>query len=284
MKILKLIFFLALTSFNSDTGPVLTIDKELHNYGIIEYGSNGVCQFTIRNTGSKILVISDIKTSCGCTIVNTKQRNIKPGDSTVLNVRYDTKRPGAINKKILIHSNDLESPQKEIFIKGYVETINYKKNILVGDSQTPFIDKWSHNATLLNKVGSESSLWKGGIGLNWLKLAITNYKQDTLIESVTFCIGTNGKFSSKDDIIGLVNITKERFPKAYLYVIQGSWGWGGNVNVTKPVVDSYYKRFSQLGVVVIEPPIGKCEPHNVNLPQYKEIANNLDSLISKQNK
>ena len=153
-----------------------------------------------------------------------------------------------------------------------------KHNILIGDSQTPFIAKWSTNSTLLNKVGSESSLWKGGIGLNWLKLAVTNYKLDTLIQSVTFCIGTNGRFSSKDDIIGLVNITKERFPKAYLYVIQGSWGWGGNVNVTRTVVDSYYKRFNQLGVEVIEPPIGKCEPHNVNLPQYKEMAKNLDSL------
>jgi len=157
-----------------------------------------------------------------------------------------------------------------------------KHNILIGDSQTPFIAKWSTNATLLNKVGSESSLWKGGIGLNWLKLAVTNYKLDTLIQSVTFCIGTNGRFSSKDDIIGLVDITKKRFPNAYLYVVQGSWGWGGNVNVTKSVVDAYYKRFNVLGVVVIEPPIGKCEPHNVNLPQYKEIAKNLDSLISKQ--
>ena len=161
-------------------------------------------------------------------------------------------------------------------------TLIFKNNILIGDSQTPFIAKWSHNATLLNKVGSESSLWKGGMGLNWLKMAITNYKLDTLIQSVTFCIGTNGRFSSKDDIIGLVNITKERFPNAYLYVVQGSWGWGGNVNVTKSVVDAYYKGFNQLGVIVIEPPIGKCEPHNVNLPQYKEIAKNLDSLISKQ--
>ena len=161
-------------------------------------------------------------------------------------------------------------------------TLIFKNNILIGDSQTPFISKWSTKATLLNKVGSESSLWKGGQGLNWLKLAVTNYKLDTLIQSVTFCIGTNGRFSSKDDIIGLVNITKERFPKAYLYVIQGSWGWGGNVNVTNEVVDAYYKRFNGLGVEVIEPPIGKCEPHNVNLPQYKEIAKNLDSLISKQ--
>ena len=184
-----------------------------------------------------------------------------------------------------ISNESLNVPQYKLHIIS-TTTQKYilvsKHNILIGDSQTPFIAKWSTNATLLNKVGSESSLWKGGQGLNWLKLAVTNYKLDTLIGSVTFCIGTNGRFSSKDDISGLVSITKERFPKAYLYVIQGSWGWGGNVNVTRTVVDSYYKRFNQLGVEVIEPPIGKCEPHNVNLPQYKEMAKNLDSLISEQ--
>lgn len=186
---------------------------------------------------------------------------------------------------VFISNESLNQSQKHFSVKApkkdkYV--LVFKNNILIGDSQTPFIAKWSTNTTLLNKVGSESSLWKGGMGLNWLKSAVTNYKLDTLIQSVTFCIGTNGRFSSKDDIIGLVNITKERFPNAYLYVVQGSWGWGGNVNVTKSVVDSYYNRFNQLGVVVIEPPIGKCEPHNANLPQYKQIANNLDSLISTQ--
>ena len=187
---------------------------------------------------------------------------------------------------VFISNENLNQTQQSFLVENSKKESHYtlvlKKNILIGDSQTPFIDEWSYNATLLNKIGSESSLWKGGIGLNWLKLAVTNYKLDTLIQSVTFCIGTNGRFSSKDDILGLVDITKKRFPNAYLYVVQGSWGWGGNVNVTKSVVDSYYTRFNELGVEVIEPPIGKCEPHNVNLPQYKEIARNLDSLISNQ--
>jgi hypothetical protein len=187
---------------------------------------------------------------------------------------------------VFISNENLNQTQQSFLVENSKKESHYtlvlKKNILIGDSQTPFIAKWSTKATLLNKVGSESSLWKGGMGLSWLKLAITNYNLDTTIQSVTFCIGTNGRFGSKDDIIGLVDITKKKFPNAYLYVIQGSWGWGGNVNVTKSVVDTYYNRFKELDVVVIEPPIGKCEPHNVNLPQYKQIAKNLDSLISKQ--
>ena len=156
-----------------------------------------------------------------------------------------------------------------------------KKNILTGDSQTPFVAKWSTKSCLLNKKGSETALWKGGMGLNWLKKSISNYPKDSTIQSVTFCIGTNGRFSLSDDIKGLVEITKEKFPNAKLFVIKGSWGWGGNINVVESTVNIYYSKFSELGVVVVNPPIGKCsEPHNPNLPQYKEIAKNLDSLLS----
>ena len=119
------------------------------------------------------------------------------------------------------------------------------------------------------------------MGLNWLKKSISNYPKDSTIQSVTFCIGTNGRFSLSDDIKGLVEITKEKFPNAKLFVIKGSWGWGGNINVVESTVNIYYSKFSELGVVVVNPPIGKCsEPHNPNLPQYKEIAKNLDSLLS----
>ena len=156
-----------------------------------------------------------------------------------------------------------------------------KKNILTGDSQTPFVAKWSTKSCLLNKKESETALWKGGMGLNWLKTSISNYPKDSTIQSVTFCIGTNGRFSLSDDIKGLVEITKEKFPNAKLFVIKGSWGWGGNINVVESTVNIYYSKFSELGVVVVNPPIGKCsEPHNPNLPQYKEIAKNLDSLLN----
>jgi hypothetical protein len=156
-----------------------------------------------------------------------------------------------------------------------------KKNILTGDSQTPFVAKWSTKSCLLNKKGSESALWKGGMGLNWLKTSISNYPKDSTMQSVAFCIVTNGRFSLRDDIKGLVEITKEKFPNAKLFVIKGSWGWGGNINVVESTVNIYYSKFSELGVVVVNPPIGKCsEPHNPNLPQYKEIAKNLDSLLN----
>ena len=43
-------------------------------------------------------------------------------------------------------------------------------------------------------------------------------------------------------------------------------------------VKAYYKIFEENGVKVIDPPIGKIEPHG-NKPIYKEIGKKLDSLV-----
>ena len=43
-------------------------------------------------------------------------------------------------------------------------------------------------------------------------------------------------------------------------------------------VRKYYNKFKDLGVTVIEPPIGKIEPHG-NKPVYKTIGLSLDSKV-----
>jgi predicted fused transcriptional regulator/phosphomethylpyrimidine kinase len=44
-----------------------------------------------------------------------------PGATSVINVRYDTKRIGPINKSVTITSNAANEPTKVIRIKGKVE-------------------------------------------------------------------------------------------------------------------------------------------------------------------
>ena len=159
------------------------------------------------------------------------------------------------------------------------DTCQVHKNILIGDSQTPFVDWGSENFELISKVGSKKSLWLGGQSLSWLLTALKEYKVDVCVSNVGICIGTNGGFNKKrDDISGLISEIKNKFPNANLYVIQGSWGWGGVSNKTETQVRNYYKVFDSLGVKVVEPPIGKIEPHG-RKPIYKIIGQNLDSLI-----
>ena len=153
-----------------------------------------------------------------------------------------------------------------------------QKNIIIGDSQSPFVDWGSANFNLISTVGGQSSLWLGGKTLGWLLEAVKVYPGDSTVTNLAICIGTNGGFNKNDKVSELVNECKVKFPNSKLYVIQGSWGWGGVSNKTETQVRDYYKKFAELGVVVVDPPIGKIEPHG-RKPIYKTIGTNLDSLV-----
>lgn len=102
-------------------GPQITVDKETHDYGTIEQGANGVCEFTITNTGSEPLIISLCKGSCGCTVPTCPKEPIPPGGTAVIKVKYDTNRVGPINKSVSITSNASNEPNKRIYIKGNIK-------------------------------------------------------------------------------------------------------------------------------------------------------------------
>jgi len=103
------------------SGPMLTLDKEVHDYGSIPQGANGTCEFTVTNTGDAPLILTSCKGSCGCTVPKCETEPIKPGQKTTITVKYDTKRVGPINKSVTISSNATNTPEKIVRIKGTVE-------------------------------------------------------------------------------------------------------------------------------------------------------------------
>jgi len=155
-------------------------------------------------------------------------------------------------------------------------------SIIIGDSCTPIIFKRSKTLTMLGNTGSEKSLWKSGMGVKWLKDAVSKYQVTPSVKDVVINIGTNGAFNPKDDIKGLMTELRRVFPQAKFCVIQGSWGWGYNVSVTEDKVKKYYDIFRSEGVTVIEPPIGKVKDPHTNLPVYDVIAKAIDGWITNQ--
>jgi hypothetical protein len=116
---------MAVMSFNKaaaqiESGPKIDFTKETHDYGTIKYGADGSCSFEFKNTGNAPLIISNAKGSCGCTVPEWPKEPIAPGAKASIKVKYDTKRPGAINKSVTITSNAVNEPTKVIRIKGNV--------------------------------------------------------------------------------------------------------------------------------------------------------------------
>ena len=103
------------------TNAEITFEKELYDYGTIDYGSDGSYAFKFTNTGKDPLVITNATGSCGCTVPKWPKEPILKGQSAYINVTYDTKRPGPFTKTVTINSN-AKSASKVITVKGVVRS------------------------------------------------------------------------------------------------------------------------------------------------------------------
>ena len=200
-----------------------------------------------------------------------------------------------------IYNNDLNKNNKILIIGGAVvfasiliataliirkkriknsRKTDKSKNYIIGDSQTPFIDKNSVRASTISEESGKESLWQGGKNLSWLKSAVEEYPKSEDVNAIIINIGTNGGFNKNEDINGLVNSIKSKFPNAMLFAVKGSWGWGGNKDKTEQQVIEYYDKFKSLGVKIIEPAIGNVNDPHGNLPIYKQIGEEIDKQLS----
>lgn len=167
---------------------------------------------------------------------------------------------------------------KETIIKNVLPKID-GKNIIIGDSQTPFVDMNTTKASRISTESGMSSLWQGGKTVSWLIEALSQFEESPEISNVVIVIGTNGNFGKYNDNIPLLfRLLRKKFPNANFYAVQGSWGWGGLKNTQEKDVREYYKKFASEGATIIEPPIGKIEPHG-NKPVYAKIGLAIDSLL-----
>lgn len=167
---------------------------------------------------------------------------------------------------------------KETIVKNVVEKID-GKNIIIGDSQTPYVDMNTTKASRISTEPGMSSLWQGGKTVSWLIEALSQFQESPEVSNVVIVIGTNGNFGKYNDNIPLLfELLRKKFPNANFYAVQGSWGWGGLKNTKEKDVREYYKKFANQGATIIEPPIGKIEPHG-NKPVYAEIGAAIDSLL-----
>lgn len=103
----------------ADTTLVIQFASVVHDYGTIQQGSDGGCDFTFENKGKTPLVLSNVRASCGCTVPTWPREPILPGNTGVIKVMYNTNGIGNFNKSITVTSNAKNS-NVILTIKGNV--------------------------------------------------------------------------------------------------------------------------------------------------------------------
>jgi hypothetical protein len=101
-------------------GPEISFTKDVHDYGEIAVNSDGSSTFEFTNTGNEPLILSQPRSSCGCTVPTWPRQPILPGEKEKITVTYNTSRPGMINKSVTILSNAKKNSSVILRIKGNV--------------------------------------------------------------------------------------------------------------------------------------------------------------------
>lgn len=101
--------------------PVATFEKKEINFGDIKPGDKADCDFQLKNTGKRDLIIRKTSASCGCTALALGQSTVAPGQSTVIRATFNsTGKSGRQNKSITVITNDPATPSQTLYINGNI--------------------------------------------------------------------------------------------------------------------------------------------------------------------
>lgn len=97
-------------------------EARVWDFGVIKEGEVKNHEFDFKNEGSTPLKILDVGSSCGCTISEIKKKLLAPGESTKLNVKFNSKTyKGKINQFVFVTTDDENNPVVKFVIKAEVK-------------------------------------------------------------------------------------------------------------------------------------------------------------------
>ncbi len=102
-------------------GAKIRFEEMEHQYGTIQKGGNGDCEFVFWNDGDEPLILQNVKASCGCTTPKYTQKPVMPGQKGTIGVHYNTNNVGGFSKTVTVTSNAVNNQRVVLRIKGTVQ-------------------------------------------------------------------------------------------------------------------------------------------------------------------
>jgi Protein of unknown function (DUF1573) len=130
----KMLLLLAFVGF------AFTADNTVDYGTIYRDTDSGLRTFEFKNTGDAPLIITNVQSTCGCTVPSKPTEPIMPGKTGKIDVKYNMS-PGPIRKTITVESNatNVEGGRialkikGEVLVKEEVNVLEKKKGIISSD-------------------------------------------------------------------------------------------------------------------------------------------------------
>lgn len=126
--VFSLFLLLATTAFAQNpvnqvsvqNGPEISFTETTHDYGTMMLNADGAWEFEFKNTGNEPLILTQPRSSCGCTVPAWPKKPILPGETEKIKVTYNTSIKGRFQKTVTVMSNAITNKSVVLTIKGEV--------------------------------------------------------------------------------------------------------------------------------------------------------------------
>ena len=108
-------------------------------------------RFVLRNNGDSALVITRVRSSCGCTAAMVSSKTILPEEQAELYVRFNSKHfRGQVTKQVCVESNDPQQPKKRFTLRASIvpELVMTPSRLILGS--IPADKDFVRNLSLVN--------------------------------------------------------------------------------------------------------------------------------------
>ncbi len=103
----------------ADNGEI-SWEKTTYNFGNLAQGVPTTAEFKFKNKGKTPVIITDVKTSCGCTASDYSKEPVKPGAWGYVKATYNAAAVGPFSKTVTVITNATTQPQL-LTISGTVD-------------------------------------------------------------------------------------------------------------------------------------------------------------------
>jgi len=117
LTLFSLFAFFGLITFAQDQkvfeepadGPKIEFSEVSFDFGDITQGDVVEHVFEFKNVGTQPLILSNVRTTCGCTAPSWPREPIPPGETSKMTVKFNSRgKVGMQNKVVTIYSNSVD--------------------------------------------------------------------------------------------------------------------------------------------------------------------------------
>lgn len=107
---------------DSEKQAIIKFENEWHDFGTLLQGEVVTYSFHFTNTGNTPLIISDVGSSCGCTVGDYPREPIAPGKTGDIKVTYNSSGHHGFQSRFLTVMSNTNPAKTTLRIKGTVQT------------------------------------------------------------------------------------------------------------------------------------------------------------------